>query len=337
MKKTWVKISAFVLAVALVAPVAVLAQKEEKVKEKVNKGGRQIIVTTKSDNNEKIVVEVIGDKVTINGKPVEEYGEKGEKDINVRVNNLKDLTALTYSRTGKGGTVTYNGDGFYNVYPSMDSNRAMLGVTTGSAEGGVKINDITKDGGAEKAGLKEGDIITTIDGKKMEDPDDLSETIRAHKIGDKVSITYLRDNKEQKVTAELTKWKGVTGSINGLNLNFDKMATPRAFTMPRTTYGQAFSWSGGSPKLGISVQDTDDGKGVKVIEVDDDSNAAKAGVKEDDVIAEVDGKAVNSTDEMVKVIRDSKEKSSVLIKLNRAGKTQSIEVKMPKKLKTADL
>ena len=60
-------------------------------------------------------------------------------------------------------------------------------------------------------------------------------------------------------------------------------------------------------------------------------------VKSDDVIAEVDGKAVNSTDEMVKVIRDSKEKSSVLIKLNRAGKTQSIEVKMPKKLKTADL
>ena len=342
MKKTWVKISAFVFAVAFMAPASVLAQKEEKVKEK--KEGRQIIVTTKGDKDEKIVVEVIGDKITVNGKPVEEYGEKGEHDINVRINKLKDLTALTYSRTGKGGsTFSYNGDGQYNnLFSSVDTNQAMLGVTTDKTDEGVKIQNITEKSGAEKAGLKEGDIITKIDDKSIEDPDDLSKVIRAHKPGDKVSVTYLRDKKEQKATAELGKWKGISvfGKVNGFDMNgmnFDKMVTPRALTMPRTTYGQNFSWSGGSPKLGISVQDTDDGKGVKVIEVDEESNAAKAGVKENDVIAEVDGKAVNSTDEMVKVIKESKEKASVMIKLQRAGKTQSIEVKMPKRIKTADL
>jgi serine protease Do len=349
MKKTWVKISAFVFAVALMAPVSLLAQKEEKEKtakeEKVKekKDVRQIIVTTKGDKDEKIVVEVIGDKITVNGKPVEEYGEKGEHDINVRINKLKDLSALTYSRTGKGGsTFSYNGDGQYNLFSTADTNQAMLGVTTDKTDEGVKIQDITEKSGAEKAGLKEGDIITKIDDKKIEDPDDLSKEIRAHKPGDKVSVTYLRDKKEQKITAELGKWKGLSvfGKVNGFDMNgmnFDKMVTPRALTMPRTTYGQNFSWSGGSPKLGISVQDTDDGKGVKVIEVDEESNAAKAGVKEDDVISEVDGKTVNSTDEMVKVIKESKEKASVMIKLQRAGKTQSIEVKMPKKIKTADL
>ena len=89
--------------------------------------------------------------------------------------------------------------------------------------------------------------------------------------------------------------------------------------------------------MGLSVQDTDEGKGVKVIEVDEESNAAKAGVKEEDVITEVDGKAVNNTDDMVKLIRESKEKFSVMIKLQRSGKSQNIEVKMPKKIKTADL
>ena len=96
-------------------------------------------------------------------------------------------------------------------------------------------------------------------------------------------------------------------------------------------------WSGGTPKLGLSVQDTDDGKGVKVIEVDDESNAKKAGIKEEDIVLEFDGKAVNSTDEIVKVIKESKDKISVMVKLQRAGKIQNIEVKMPRKIKTADL
>ena len=86
--------------------------------------------------------------------------------------------------------------------------------------------------------------------------------------------------------------------------------------------------------LGLSVQDTDDGKGVKVIEVDDESNAEKAGIKEDDIITEVEGKAVNSADEIAKIIKESKDKTSVMVKLTRSGKTQNIEVKIPRKLKT---
>jgi serine protease Do len=93
----------------------------------------------------------------------------------------------------------------------------------------------------------------------------------------------------------------------------------------------------GRPRLGLSVQDTDDGKGVKVIDVDDEGNAKKAGIKEDDLITEIDGKAVNSADEVARIVRDSREKNSMMFKINRGGKTQNIEVKIPRKLKTADL
>ena len=71
--------------------------------------------------------------------------------------------------------------------------------------------------------------------------------------------------------------------------------------------------------------------------MDEDGNAAKAGIKEDDVITEVDGKAVNSADEIAKLIKESKDKVSVKIKLLRKGKIETVEVKIPRKLKTADL
>jgi serine protease Do len=349
MKQYWLKISAFAFAVALLLPVSLLAQKEKEEKEtkeaKEKKEVEQIIITKKGDSNDKVVVEIIGDKITVNGKPLDEYKDK-DGNVSVRRGRYKsdygDLLSMTRTPGGRGWGV---GDADAFTYFNSDSNHAMLGVTTEKTDEGVKINDITKETAAEKMGLKEGDIITKVGDVKIEDPDDLSKVIRDHKPGDKVTITYLRDKKEQKATAELTKWKGANAWAFGPNesfkMNLDDMKgfMPKIQTAPelRRLYNQNWNWSGGSPKLGLSVQDTDDGKGVKVIDVDDESNAAKAGIKNDDVITEVDGKAVNGTDEMVKIIKESKDKTSINLKLQRGGKTQNIEVKMPRKIKSADL
>ena len=94
---------------------------------------------------------------------------------------------------------------------------------------------------------------------------------------------------------------------------------------------------GGRPRLGIKAQDTEDGKGVKVIDVANESLADKAGIKEGDIITEFDGKAINSADELVEVAQESREKSSVKLQIVRDGKSQSVEIKTPKKLKTANL
>jgi serine protease Do len=260
----------------------------------------------------------------------------------VKLNKYKDYQGL-YAPKGSwsfnDGQFNFDNDNF-NLF-NGDSDHAMLGVTTEKAEGGVEVQSVTKESGAAKAGLKEGDVIVKIDDKKIEDPDDLSKTIRAHKAGDKVTVTYLRDKKEEKATAELSKWKGANswGVNPGKDFKMDMGNMPRIYTMPprNRAFGETWNWSGGSPKLGLSVQDTDDGKGVKVIEVDDESNSAKAGVKEDDIITEVDGKAVNSTDTIAKIIKESKDKTSVMLKIQRSGKTQNIEVKMPHRLKSADL
>lgn len=346
MRKIIANMVGLALVTGLLTPASVLAQKEDKeVKEK--KEVRQFVITSKGDKDERVVIEIKGDKVTVNGKPIEDFKDE---DLKVKMHKLKDLESLTFERMPGAGLWEFDTKGDkggkgYRFF-SQDENTAMLGVTTEKNTDGAEIKSITKESGAEKAGLKENDIITKINDTKITEPDDLSAAIKKQKPGDKVTVTFLRDKKEQKVTAELTKWKGMTAwKMDGDNfkMNFDNLEMDKI--MPkieglkglRAPYGQNWKWDGGSPKLGLSVQDTDDGKGVKVIEVDEESNAAKAGIKKDDVITEVDGKAMNSTDDIVKIVRESKDKNSVMIKLNRGGKTQNIEVKMPRRIKTADL
>ncbi|HRE37552.1 MAG TPA: PDZ domain-containing protein [Chitinophagaceae bacterium] len=346
MRKISVKNAVLAAAIALFAPATLLAQKDEKdktVKEE-RKDVQQIIITKKSGADDKVVVEINGDKITINGKPFEDYKDKGG-DIKVKLNRLKDVEALTLERAPRGGVWNFNDNNDNFRFYSIDENRAMLGVTTQKVTEGAEVQSITPESAAEKAGLKENDIITKVDDKKIASPDDLSEAIKAHKPGDKVTITYLREGKEKKATVELTKWKGAKNWSMGDNFKIDLgdmdfesiMPKIKEIPIPKAPFGQNWTWTGGGPKLGLSVQDTDDGKGVKVIEVDDESNAEKAGIKNNDIITEVDGKAINNADDMVRVVKESKDKVSVMIKLKRDGKTQNVEVKMPRKLKTADL
>jgi serine protease Do len=122
--------------------------------------------------------------------------------------------------------------------------------------------------------------------------------------------------------------------INGMpmpNLNFDwPQGNFRNYMNPMNPMN-------GRPRLGIKAQDTEDGKGVKVLGVDDESAADKAGIKEDDIITEFDGKKVNNAEELANAAREAKDKPSVKITFNRDGKTQTVEVKTPKKLRTANL
>jgi serine protease Do len=351
MKRIDLKVLAAAFALAL-APAALQAQEGDKKKEV-----EQIIITKKGDKNEKVTIEINGDKVTVNGKPVDDF-----KDDNITIDRHKGVTLR--GRAGSYGPESLlSGEGQNMLFFNQDQNRAMLGVVTEKADEGVEINEVSDESAAEKAGLKENDIIIKIDNEKIESPDELSKVIREHKPGDKVTVTYLRDKKEQKTTVELGKFKGIsTFSLSGteaphMNMQmFDDMQKnyegkqkdyklkleelDKLRSFPRVQgFGDnySFSWSGDQPKLGLSVQDTEDGKGVNVLEVDEESNAAKAGIKENDIITQINDKAVNSADEVAKIVRENKTKTSLKLQITRNGKSQTIEVKMPRKLKTADL
>jgi len=70
---------------------------------------------------------------------------------------------------------------------------------------GVLVSEVVEDSPAEKAGLKEGDIITKVDAKKIKNAGDLTTTIRGYEPESKVSVSVIRDGKKKKLKATLGK------------------------------------------------------------------------------------------------------------------------------------
>jgi putative serine protease PepD len=80
-------------------------------------------------------------------------------------------------------------------------------TSTGPRTGAV-VRAVVPNGSAQKAGLQAGDIITNVDGTEVHSVDELIIAIRAHKVGDEVTLTYYRSNEKQQVKVTLQDNKG---------------------------------------------------------------------------------------------------------------------------------
>ncbi|MES2005140.1 MAG: PDZ domain-containing protein [Bacteroidota bacterium] len=328
MKKQFLPILLLVTGIS----VAATAQTKDKVqKEKSDK--ESITIRKKADSKEKLTIVVDGDNITVNGKPIEEM-----KDSDVEILRNRGITSLMpkiRSRIAPMGSMKMFGDDNFNF--NFSSNRALLGVVSEKSDKGAKISSVEKESAAEKAGLAKEDIITRIGDTKITGSEDLYEAIGKYKPEEKVGITYLRDDKEASTTATL----GQNKSVEVKNFNFDKLENLGdhfRFEMPELPRmnGMDVMYTR-RPRIGMEIQDVEEGKGVKVLDVDNDTPAAKAGLQKDDVISEIGGKAIASVDELKSKLKDLKEGDSISVTYQRSGKTQTTNIKLPKKLKTADL
>jgi serine protease Do len=338
---------------------------DEKANEKEKKQSQEIVIHKKGDQDAKITVEINGDKVTINGKPLSEF-----KDDNITVNKRK-ITVV-----GRNGMRDFNFD--YNVEPGdmmngmrlwngegKDEPYAFLGVTTDNDEKGARISEVNKESAAEKAGLKTGDIITSINDKKVEDPGMLSEVVRSFKPKEEVTIHFIRDGKENSAKATLGEKKESNAMAYAFSMpgsrsrSFTVPAIPRTpgMAMPKIemwddetgNHKKLFTPDGENnfevlsdmfprkQKLGLKIQDTEDGNGVKILDVDKDSPAEKAGLKKDDVLTEIGGHKVSNTDEARLQLMENLEKSAYSMKAKRNGSEMNFDIRIPKKLKTVNL
>ena len=327
--------------------------------EKDKKETQEIIIRKKGEKDTRITVEIKGDAITINGKPLSEF-----KDDEVTINRRNIII-----RDGKGGTRFKMAPGDLEGFSwNSDDNgkpSAFLGVTTKADNDGkedtkpkgAEITNVTNESAADKAGLKIGDVITKINDKKVEDPASLSDVVTSFKPKEEVTVYYKRDGKESMVKATLgerKESKTMAYSFNGPDGMTKSFSMPRIQAVPRVELGDMTPrvWAPGSgnnnfdfnfdsyprqQKLGLKIQDTEEGKGVKVLDVDKDSPAEKAGLKKDDLVTEIGGKKVSNTDEVREALHDNMEKSAYNIKASRNGNAMSFDIKIPKKLKTANL
>ena len=91
-------------------------------------------------------------------------------------------------------------------------------VDLGTMEG-IYIAKVVEDGAAEAAGLKEGDVITAVDGQKVTKFGELQGILAKKRPGDKVTLTYLRNKKSQTVTATLKNEQGNTKVVKNADLD----------------------------------------------------------------------------------------------------------------------
>ncbi|MBQ3847121.1 MAG: PDZ domain-containing protein, partial [Bacteroidales bacterium] len=104
--------------------------------------------------------------------------------------------------------------------------RAILGITMQTVDdkiakelklsslSGVYINEVSKSGAAEKAGLQKGDVIIAIDGENVKDAPSVQAKVNNYHPGDKASITYIRDGKEKVTEVEFQGVATNTGETN---------------------------------------------------------------------------------------------------------------------------
>ena len=144
----------------------------------------------------------------------------------------------------------------------------------------------------QKAGIKNGDVVTAVNGDPVKDPRDLARRIGAMQPGSKVEVTLWRGGKSQSVTVEL----GTLPADQNQASNDDSQ--PSQPQQPSSEKALA--------DLGLTVGPSDDGKGVAITAVDPDSDAADKGVKEGEKITSVNNQQVSNAGDIAKIIEQAK-------------------------------
>ena len=178
---------------------------------------------------------------------------------------------------------------------------------------GVLVNGVEPNSPAENAGLRIGDTITAINGVRVDNANSLRNQIAASQPGTEIALTVLRDGKEQQLKAKLAE-----------------MVADKAET-------QAPGESGTSrQQLGIAVQPLtpeiasrlglrSNAQGVVVMEIDPSGPAAEAGMRQGDVIMEVNRQPVNSGSEL-KAALDKQGSGAAVLLVNRGGRSLFLSV-----------
>jgi len=174
---------------------------------------------------------------------------------------------------------------------------------------GALIAEVTDGSAADKAGLKNGDIITGVDGKPIADPHALRLTVGGMSPGDKITVTYLRDG--QTKTAEVTL--GSQGSPTELSENTQSQG--KSNVLDGITVGDLDDASRADLKLPKDI------KGVLVTDVAQDSVGYDAGLRKGDVILEMNRKPLANADEAVTEGNNIDKNERVLLHVWTSGGT----------------
>ena len=212
------------------------------------------------------------------------------------------------------------------------------------AERGVVVAGVTKDSPAAKAGLQENDVITEVNGQRVEGAAQFRRMIHEIPAGRSAQLTVWRDGRSQTLKATL----GKAEERHNTWMN----ATPGTFAFrmpdveipempPMDLGGEMTLLPGGRPRLGIDAEDiggqlgsffgAPDGEGILVRSVNSGSPAEKAGLKAGDVIISFNGDRVRSLGDLRQKLASQNEAKTAKIGVLRNKTEASLTVELPER------
>jgi serine protease Do len=178
---------------------------------------------------------------------------------------------------------------------------------------GALVGEVNPKSPAEKAGIKNGDVIVEVNGKKVEDPRGLRLTVSGMAPGTKVQLKLVRDGKEKTVEAELGELPAKEARIG--------QAEPKEKTS--------------NVLDGITVNDLDEQthkslnvppgvQGAIVSEIDQESPGYVAGLRESDIIQEINHKPVKNANEAIELSEKVGKKDTALLRVWTRGQSRYV-------------
>ena len=202
--------------------------------------------------------------------------------------------------------------GWLGVYIQRLTPEMAESLSLGNRKGAL-VSDVTKDGPAEKAGVKSGDVIVSYDGKEVVNEHDLPQMVATTKPGKKVTVVVIRDGKEVRIPVTIAEMEGEKepGRAGGPDV---------------------------SKGLGVTVQDItpeiarqfeiENRKGVIVTQVEDGSPADDAGFQDGDIVRSVNRQAVRNVQEFGSLLKKFKGEKTLLFLVERGDARIFLAVKM---------
>ncbi len=192
------------------------------------------------------------------------------------------------------------------IQPVTKDIAASLGL---AEEKGAIVASPQDDGPAAKAGVKAGDVITAVNGETVQDPRDLARKIANIAPGEKASLTVWRKNKAEEIDITIAAMPNDLGKADSSSNGGGQSETLDSY--------------------GLTVVPSEDGKGVVVTDVDQDSDAADRGIRSGDVIVSVNNQAVKTAGDIDKAIAEAAKSGRKAVLLQLQSNDQSRFVALP--------
>lgn len=179
--------------------------------------------------------------------------------------------------------------------------------------GGVLVNSVNPGGPADHAGLKTGDLIVKMNGRDVSDANDLRNAVAATPPGTEVTLTISRNGSQQDLRVKLGELTsaasaaGPEGEDGGGNLKLGMTVAPL------------------TPDLAEQAGVPRGTRGVVVEAIEPNGAAAQAGIQAGDVIQQVNGQRVTSTEDVQSALAKSGNRPPLLL-INRGGQTVFVPV-----------